>query len=157
MSLVKYEPSTLINRLRDQLGHLYEPDYLQSIFEQDSNVATSKWMPSVDIKEEEDRYIFLADIPGVDPKDIEVTSENGSLTIKGERESESKEEREGYKRVERSSGSFYRRFTLPDSVDTDHINAHSKNGVLEITVPKSEKVKPKKIAVEASTPGKSNF
>lgn len=149
MSLIKYEPLALINRLHDQMSHLYEPDYMKSFFESDSNISTSKWMPSVDIKEEDDRYVFLADIPGVDPKDIEVTSENGSLTIKGERESESKEEREGYKRIERSSGSFYRRFTLPDAVDTKHIDAHSKNGVLEIIVPKTKELKAKKISVKA--------
>lgn len=149
MSLIKYEPTSLINRLRDQMSHLYEPDYLQSLFESDSNVSTSKWMPSVDIKEEDDCYVFLADIPGVDPKEIEVTSEGGSLTIKGERESESKEEREGYKRIERSSGSFYRRFTLPDGVDTKHIDAHSKNGVLEVIVPKAKGLKTKKISVKS--------
>ncbi len=149
MSLIKYEPASLINRLRDQINPFYEPDYFQSLFDSDSNISTSKWMPSVDIKEENGNYIFLADIPGVDPKNIEVTAENGSLTIKGERESESKEEREGYKRVERSSGSFYRRFTLPDNVDTNHINAQSKNGVLEIKVPKTKEMKTKKISVKS--------
>lgn len=148
MSLVNYEPIALVNRLRDQMSHLYEPDYFQSLFEPESNISTSKWMPSVDIKEENDRYVFLVDLPGVDPKGIEVSSENGSLTIKGERESESEEEREGYKRVERSRGSFYRRFTLPDAIDTKHIDAHSKNGVLEIEVPKTKKIKAQKISVK---------
>ena len=71
----------------------------------------------------------------------------GILTVKGEKESETKEEKEGYKRVERSYGSFYRRFNLPDSADGDAINAHCKNGVLEIVIPKREEVKPKKINV----------
>lgn len=149
MSLIKYEPLSLINRFRDQMSNLYEPDYLQSLLEPESNISTSKWMPSVDIKEDDDQYVFLADIPGVDPKEIEVTSENGVLTIKGERESESKDERDGYTRVERSSGSFYRRFTLPENVDTDHINAKSNKGVLEITVPKTKGIKAKKISVKS--------
>jgi HSP20 family protein len=106
------------------------------------------WTPAVDIKEEKNAYIIHADIPGVDPKDIEVQMENGVLTVKGERESEKKEEREGYKRIERSKGSFFRSFSLPDSVDGDKISAKSKNGVLEVTIPKTTKNGSKKITVE---------
>ena len=71
------------------------------------------------------------------------------LTIKGERKTESEEEKEGYKRIERSRGSFYRRFNLPDSADTDHIHAMSKDGVLELTIPKTEKVRARKIEVKS--------
>ncbi|OGT81195.1 MAG: heat-shock protein Hsp20, partial [Gammaproteobacteria bacterium RIFCSPLOWO2_02_FULL_52_10] len=110
---------------------------------------TSRWMPSVDVREDEDKFVFLADIPGVDPKDIEVTCEHGVLTIKGERKAETEEEREGYKRIERSRGTFYRRFNLPDTADAEHIKANSKNGVLELTIPKVEKAKPRKIAVKS--------
>ncbi len=153
MSLIQYQPwnantwSTL-NNLRGQLNQLIGMDS-PGFDEEQTDVATSAWRPSVDIREEDDRYVFLADIPGVDPKDIEVTAENGMLTIKGERQSESKEEREGYKRIERSSGSFYRRFSLPDGSDTENIKAESKNGVLELTVPKAEKVKPRKIDIKS--------
>lgn len=147
MSLVRYEPNSLLTGLRKQLVRLGEPDFFPALWEEDNNIATSSWMPQVDVKEENDRYVFLADIPGVNPKDIEVTSENGALTIKGERKIDKDEEREGYRRIERSRGSFYRRFNLPESVDTDKINARSNNGVLEITIPKTEKVKAKKIKV----------
>jgi HSP20 family protein len=75
--------------------------------------------------------------------------ENGILTIKGQRKSESKDEREGYKRIERQWGSFYRRFSLPDSADAEKINAKCKNGVLEIVIPKQEKIAPRKINVES--------
>ena len=102
----------------------------------------------VDIKEEENRYVIHADVPGVDPADIEVNMENGVLSIKGERESESKEEREGYKRVERVRGSFFRRFNLPDTADAEAISAKSKDGVLEIVIPKQEKPQPKRIRIE---------
>jgi HSP20 family protein len=114
-----------------------------------SSVATSDWVPAVDIKEEKDSFVIVADIPGVDPKDIEVHMENGMLTIKGEKESEKKEEREGYKRVERSFGSFYRRFSLPDTADAEKITAKSNNGVLEVTIGKQEQVQPRKIAVDS--------
>ena len=92
--------------------------------------------------------MIVADIPGVDPQDIEVHMENGILTIKGEREAQKKAEREGYKRIERSYGSFYRRFSLPDTANADRINARSKNGVLEVSIPKHDKVQPRKIAVQ---------
>jgi len=90
----------------------------------------------------------VADIPGVDPNKIEVSAANGMLIIKGEREEEKKEEKKDYKRVERFWGSFYRQFDLPANVDTDKIEAKSKNGVLELTIPKTEVLQPKKIPVK---------
>jgi HSP20 family protein len=93
--------------------------------------------------------MIIADIPGVKPEDIEVSMEAGVLTVKGKKESETKTEKEGYKRVERTSGSFYRRFSLPDSADGDAINAKCKHGVLEIIIPKREAVKPKRINVSS--------
>jgi HSP20 family protein len=156
MKLVNYDPWNqiindnrgVLNRLRNQLNQIFDQD-LSVFTDGGTDIMTSNWSPSVDIREEDDKYVFIADIPGVDPKKIEVTAENGTLTIKGEREEEKKEEKKGYKRVERSWGSFYRRFNLPDNVSTDKIVAKSKNGVLELTLPKTEVVKPKKIAVQA--------
>lgn len=143
MALVHYEPWGMLSQLRREMDKVFEgrPD------EENSNVVTSDWVPAVDIKEEPERFVIHADIPGVDPKDIEVHMENGVLSIKGERETESREEREGYKRVERSRGTFYRRFSLPDTADAEQINAQSKNGVLEITIPKHEKLQPRRISV----------
>jgi len=89
-----------------------------------------------------------ADLPGVEPKDIEVTMEDGVLTLRGKRELEEREEREGYRRVERVSGQFFRRFTLPDTANTDAISAKSKQGVLEVIIPKQPKVQPRRISVE---------
>ena len=141
MSLVRYEPWGLLNQLSKELDRGFRGA-------ESSDVATSDWTPAVDIKENADGFVIIADIPGVDPKDIEVHMENGILTIKGERESEKKEEKEGYKRVERSYGSFYRRFSMPETADATKINARSKNGVLEVTIPKQEKVQPRKIDVQ---------
>jgi HSP20 family protein len=143
MALVRYEPWSMLDQLRKEMDRAFERSTGET-----GNVVTSDWTPAVDIKESDNAFTIIADIPGVDPKDIEVHMENGMLTIKGERETEKKEEQEGYKRVERSYGSFYRRFTMPDTANSEKIGAKSKNGVLEITIPKHEKVQPRKIAVQ---------
>ena len=109
--------------------------------------STAAWTPAVDIKEEASKILVTADVPGVDPSEIELTVEDGYLTIKGERIEESAEEREGFKRIERSRGSFLRRLALPDSVDIEGISAKGKNGVLEISIPKQESKKAVKISV----------
>ena len=150
MSLVNYEPWSLLDRFQQQLNQLGYADKALADNDNDySNVVTSRWSPAVDIKEEADRFLITADLPGVDPKDIEITMDNGVLTIKGERQSEAREEKEGYKRVERVSGAFYRRFSLPDTADADRIEAKGKDGVLEVTLPKHEKVQSRKIEVKS--------
>jgi len=145
MSLVRYEPWNAMEQIRREMGRMFEG---QPSLAEGSNIATSDWVPAVDIKETEKEFLIHADIPGVDPNDIDVHMEDGMLTIKGERESETKEEKEGYKRVERQRGSFYRRFSLPDTANADKISAKSKNGVLEITIPKQEKAQARKIQVK---------
>jgi len=135
MSLIRYNnPWNLLNTLQHEL---YDP--LQGrISDDDESVATANWAPSVDISENDKAFTLLADIPGVAPKDIEISMEKGVLTIKGERHTENIEEKENYRRVERQSGQFYRRFTLPDSADADKIEATSEHGVLKVTIPKQE-------------------
>lgn len=141
MSLMRYEPWGLLNQLRREMDNLYPQG------DDGTALETAAWRPSVDIKELDDAYMIFADIPGVDPNDIEVQMDNNVLTIKGERESVNDQTREGYKRVERVSGSFSRRFTLPEAVDADSIAAKSHHGVLEIRVPKQEKPQPRRIEV----------
>jgi HSP20 family protein len=92
--------------------------------------------------------VLHADVPGVDPTDIELQMENGVLTLRGERKSEVKEEKDNYHRVERVTGSFYRRFTLPDTADAENISAKSVNGVLEVRIPKQARVQPRRIEVQ---------
>ena len=144
MSMMRYEPWTLMNQLQNEMSRLIDPRLTRT---QDDNVVTSDWVPAVDIKEEDNRFLIAADIPGVEPKDIDVHMENGLLTLRGTRSYESSEENDGYKRVERARGSFYRRFSLPDTADADKISAKCSNGVLEIVIPKHEKVQPRKITV----------
>jgi HSP20 family protein len=101
----------------------------------------------VDIQENADNFIIHTDLHGVKAADIEVTAENGLLTIKGVRDSNKVEEKDNYKRIERFSGSFMRRFTLPETADVERINATSRDGVLELTIPKMPQLQPKRIEV----------
>ena len=141
MAITRYEPWGLLNQLQRELARSQDDKTSEG------SIATAEWTPAVDIKEETDKFVIHADIPGVKPENIEVSMEAGVLTVKGEKETESKTEKEGYKRVERTSGSFYRRFSLPDSADGDAISAKCKHGVLEIIIPKREAIKPKRINV----------
>ena len=148
MSIRTYEPWNLLDRFQEQLNQLgYANREIANSDHDQSHVVTSHWRPAVDIKEEADRFVIMADLPGVDPGDIEITMENGVLSIKGERKAEIRDEKEGYKQVERVSGTFYRRFSLPDSADAERIEAKGKDGVLEVSLPKHEKVQPRRIAV----------
>ncbi len=144
MSMMRYEPWTLMNQLQNEMSRLNDPRLTRT---QEDNVVTSDWVPAVDIKEEDDRFLIAADIPGVEPKDIDVHMENGLLTLRGVRNYENSDDKDGYKRVERSRGSFYRRFSLPDTADADRISAKCTNGVLDIVIPKHEKLQPRKITV----------
>ena len=144
MMMTRYEPWGLLDQMRRELDRSLDTRTAEG-----SSMATSDWVPAVDIREEDNDFVIVADIPGVDPKDIEVHMDNGVLTIKGDKESEKKEEREGYKRVERSYGSFYRRFGLPDTADPEKISAKSNHGVLEVRIGKQEKVQPRKISVDS--------
>ena len=141
MAITRYEPWSLLTQLQKELLSSQDDKASEGL------IATAEWVPSVDIKEAADKFIIYADIPGVKPEDIDVSMEAGVLTVRGKKESEVKTEKEGYKRVERSAGSFYRRFSLPDSANDEAINAKCKLGVLEIVIPKKEAVKPKRINV----------
>jgi HSP20 family protein len=121
MSLVRYNPWSLLDQLNRELSNPLSVDYRND----DANVATATWSPSVDITENDNAFVLHADIPGVKPEEIEVSMDNGVLTIKGERKTEEKTEKENFRRVERQYGMFYRRFSLPDTADADKIEAHS--------------------------------
>ncbi len=117
----------------------------------DNDLNFADWAPSVDIEEDKDKYLIRADLPGVKKENIDVKLENGVLSIRGEKRSES-ETGEGTRnhRTERFYGSFARSFTLPDSVQSDAVEAHYKDGVLSLTVPKAEEAKPKAIDIKIS-------
>ncbi len=141
MAITRYEPWGWLNQLQSELER--SPIWGTN----EGSVATAAWAPAVDIKEEKDKFVLHADLPGVRPDETDVSMEDGVLTIKGEKKSEAVTEKEGYKRVERTYGSFHRRFSLPDTANSEEISAKSRNGVLEIIIPKRQSVQPKKIAV----------
>ena len=146
MTIVRYEPWGFVNR--------FHRDFATRFFG-DSDAATSAnpavaWLPSVDVREEENRFVVQADLPGVESKDIEITAEKGVLTIKGERKSEAKKADAGYERVERVAGTFLRRFTLPETAQADGITAKQNNGVLEVSIPKQAQQQPRRIEVQAA-------
>lgn len=138
-----------MNTLRRTLPMYQEMNSLLENFfnpqrEDASFIETSTWSPLVDIKEEKDRFVVLADIPGVKKEDIDISLEQHVLTLKGERHFEKSEERNGYTRRERTQGQFYRRFSLPQTADDSKITARYMHGVLEISIPKKEAAAEKK-------------
>ena len=143
---MRYEPWVLVNRLSRDLERLFGAPYGGG---DESQSSVVDWVPAVDIKEEDQQFVLTADLPGVDPKDIEVTLEQGMLTLRGRRESESREEQAGFRRVERVTGEFYRRFSLPDTADSQAVKARHVNGVLKIVIPKQPNVLPRKISVDS--------
>ena len=135
------------NPLQDELQQVFERFFGDNETDS-SSVVTSQWVPRVDIKEEPNRFVIFADLPGVDPSTIEVDMDKGVLSIKGERKSEAKAEGERWSRNERAHGVFYRRFALPDSANPDGIEASGKHGVLEISIPKRPEASPRRINVQ---------
>jgi len=138
----QYRPLGLLGRLVQEqdklLRNLSEPD------------TVTDWSPAVDIREEDKRFVLQADLPGVDPDAIEVTMDDGVLTLTGSRKSESSDAKPGYKRFERVSGTFMRRFTLPETANGEEISAETCHGVLEISIPKQAKPQPRKITVRSA-------
>lgn len=143
MNIVKHDPWNIFQQLQHDVNQVFD-----TRSERDGTSATSDWTPTVDIEEFDDKFVLLADIPGVDPKDIELSLENGTLILHGERKSETSENTDLVKRRERVYGQFYRRFVLPDTANTKDVTARGNNGVLEIVIPKAPTAKPRKIKIQ---------
>jgi HSP20 family protein len=146
MSLVNYDPRSGARQLQDDINRLFS-----GWMGNESSSVTADWVPSVDINEYDDKFQLYVDVPGVDPKDVEITLEAGQLTISGERfmQTEKSDENVVRRRAERGSGRFYRRFLLPETVDADKVKATDRHGVLEILIPKKAKAQPRRIEVAA--------
>jgi HSP20 family protein len=133
--------------INDDLKQFLDRFFNQGESPDESAVVTSQWVPRVDIREETERFVILADLPGVDPQQVEVLMDKGILSIKGERKNETAEQTSRFSRIERRYGSFHRRFALPDTADADGITAKGHNGVLEIAIPKKPESTPRRIQV----------
>lgn len=137
------------------LKNVMLPQMLNEIMTSDVNCnverqfAGEKW-PRVDILENENSYTLKAELPGIDKSGINIVVEQGILRIEGERKSDSKSENEKFHHIERNSGKFSRSFSLPEETDSEHIEAKMENGVLELTIPKTERAKPKSIEVKVN-------
>jgi HSP20 family protein len=143
MTLTRYEPWSLHRALLNEISRSFDPNT------QDASVgATADYAPAVDIREYTDKFVLSADLPGVDPASVEITLENGVLTLAGAREQTLESKDVESRRVERLTGKFYRRFALPDSVDGEAVTAAGKHGVLEITIPKRPAAQPRRITVK---------
>jgi len=145
LHLTRYEPWALHREVLNEFSRLFE----RAGSNDESTSATAEWAPSVDIEEHADRYVLHADVPGVDPNAIEITLENGVLTLSGSREKAVEQKDVESRRIERITGRFLRRFTLPESVDAENVKASGKNGVLQIVIPKLAAAKPRKITVNS--------
>lgn len=141
MAIVTYDPFRSIRVLQNEINRLFDRDL------DDNAGMTADWAMRVDIKEEKNALLIRADLPGMEQKDIKVHVEDNRLTIQGERRLEKEEKREDFHRIERSYGTFSRTFQLPATVDVERINATYRNGVLEVSLPKHERAKPKSIEV----------
>lgn len=146
MNLTPFQPWSIVDLLHRDLDRLAA----RRIPAGDSEAPVADWVPAVDIIEEKERFVLRADVPGVDPADIEVSMDAGVLSIAGQRARESGSEDAGLQRVERVGGRFFRRFSLPDTADAENIKAHCRNGILEVSIPKVPEVRARRIEVEAA-------
>ncbi len=148
MNVVRYEPWGLHRELLNEFNRFFD----RAGSNDESSSSTADWVPPVDIEEHSDKYVLRADVPGVEPSSIEITLQNGVLTLSGSREKTVESANGGgaeSRRVERIAGRFLRRFTLPESVDADAVKANGKNGVLEVAIPKRAAAQPRRITVKS--------
>ena len=146
--LTRWEPVRGLRSFEDQVNRVFHEAFDRT--REDSSLAA--WSPSVDIYETEHELVVKADLPEIDPKDLDIRVENNILTIRGERKFENQVKEDKYLRVERSYGSFARSFTLANTVNAEAIKADYQTGVLTLSIPKREEAKPKQIKVNVGTP-----
>src|SRR5579863_3430350 len=146
MALNRWEPAAELNTIQTEMNRLFN-----SLFDTPTRPATvgstRRWIPAMDLVEDGDHYVLRADLPGLSEQDVNIELESDVLTISGERKAERTDEKGGYRRVERSYGSFSRSLKLPDGIDGDAVQASFDKGVLEVTIPKPEQHRPRKVAI----------
>lgn len=147
MNVIRYAPWSLHRELFNEFSK-YVDSASGNAQKDITSGATADWAPAVDIEEYADKFVLHADVPGVDPASIELTLENGVLSLTGSREQRVEQAGVERTRVERATGRFHRRFALPDTVDSDSVSASNKNGVLEIVIPKRPQAQVRKISVK---------
>ena len=142
MALVRWEPMRELNALQGEMNRLFS-----SFFDEGANGERRHWAPAIDLLERDDSLVLKADLPGMSEDDVQIEVRDNVLKIAGERQAEHEAKENGYYRVERAFGRFSRSLQLPDGVDADRIAASFDKGVLEVTIPKPEQRKPRRIAI----------
>ena len=142
--LTRWDPWRELARMQEDLGRVFDDRWTVRSGE------SVGWTPAVDIYEDEEALTLRFELAGVEPKDVDIRFENGTLTLKGERKLEKEDQRDNYHRVELSYGTVTRSFSLPGTIDAEKIRAESKNGVLTVQLPKKAEAKPKSIQVKVS-------
>jgi HSP20 family protein len=151
MAIVRFDPFRDMLTLQERMNRLFD-ESVRTIARPgaEEDWSMGAWSPAVDIYEQNGTIVLKAELPGVEPKDVDVRVENNVLTLRGERKLEGEVKRESYHRIERSYGGFTRAFTLPAAVDTDKIKAEYKDGVLRMTLPKRDEARSKQIAIDVT-------
>jgi len=145
MAITRWDPFREVATLQNRMNSLFR-DFNQS----EAPLTTASFVPAVDIYEDAQKVTLKLEIPGVEEKDLDVRVENSTLTVKGERKFEKEEKEENFHRIERSYGSFYRAFSLPTTVDTEHVQASYNAGVLKLELKKKAEAQPKQIKVNVA-------
>jgi HSP20 family protein len=148
MAIVRWEPFRDLFTTQDRFNRILSQAFSNPFGDEDSKLGS--WAPAVDIFETDENLVVKAELPGVNPKDVEVRVEDSTLYLKGQRRFENEVKEENYHRVERSYGSFTRTFALPSSINADKVTAEYKDGLLTLTMPKREEAKPKTIKINVS-------
>ena len=146
MDLVKWEPFEDLNRIQSRINDLFDETFGRPRAHPTASGATV-WFPPVDILESRDSYLIRAELPGMKKEDFNLELQDGVLTLSGERKFEEPANGVEYHRIERSTGKFFRSFSLPQTVKNDEIKASFRDGILEVHVPKADEAKPKQIAI----------
>jgi HSP20 family protein len=149
MAIIRWEPFRDLVTIQGRMNRLFDEAFRggSGAGADDDWALGGSWAPAVDVFEKDGNIVLKAELPGVDPKDVDIRVENNVLSLRGERKFEGEVDRESYHRVERAYGSFARTFTLPSVVNTEKIQAEFKDGLLKVTLPKREEAKPKQIAI----------
>ncbi len=150
MAVIRWTPFRELSTVQERMNKLFE-DVMRSPYRGDEGLATANWAPVVDIFETEKEIVLQAELPGMQEKDIDIKVEDNVLSVSGERRMEKEVKEENYHRIERAYGSFNRSFTLPRTVDREGIKAAYKDGVLKVSLPKKEEVKPKQIKIDVAS------
>ena len=154
-TLIRWEPTRGLSTLRGQMDRLFSEAFGKN-WGTEEGLATGVWAPPVDVFETPESIVLKADLPDVKKDDVDISIENGTLTLKGERKMEKETKEKNFYRMERSYGTFTRSFTLPPTVDSEKVGAAFENGVLTLTLPKREESKPKQIKVKVTETGNGN-